>query len=131
MQNEETNQTLDYTNISKVDIPEDYNEGDLAAAEDEEPAAPRNELIILAGRLFRDESKEKPGDKVGKWVYEKWGKSTTSNEFPKLAQRLAKLYIENKTEEEEQTEKLSDLTRAKRDAFEEKKRQAALEAKKT
>ena len=37
----------------------------------------RNELIYIAGRLFRDEKQE--GKKGGQqWVYEKWAKVTTS-----------------------------------------------------
>lgn len=99
----------------------------MADPEAEEPAAPRNELIILVGRLFRDESKEKSSNS-SKWVYEKWGKATTSNEFPNLAKKLASLYVEGRTEQGEQKEKLSDLTRVKLEAFEEKKRLANLEA---
>jgi len=44
-----------------VETPEEYNEGELPDPESEDPPAPRNEMIILAGRLFRDESKEKSG----------------------------------------------------------------------
>merc|ERR1711990_901456 len=57
LQNETTSQTLDYTKIAKVAVPEDYVEGDVEEpAEDEEPKK-RNELIYLAGRVFCDVDK--------------------------------------------------------------------------
>jgi len=34
LQNEQTNQTIDYTKIASIEVPEDYNEGEVVA-EDE------------------------------------------------------------------------------------------------
>jgi len=51
--------------------------------------------------------------------------------LPDLSKRLATLYVEGKTEQGEQKEKLSELLRSKAEAFEEKKRLAQIEANKT
>jgi len=74
LQNETTNQTLDYTMIRKIDLPEDYNEGNV---EEEDPSIDpeerkiRNELVYLAGRIYCEVDK-KTGNR--KWIYEKWNK---------------------------------------------------------
>jgi hypothetical protein len=91
LQNEQTNQTIDYTKIASVEVPEDYNEGEAPAAdEDDADAEPvkRNELVYVVGRLYRDEAmeKRKPG---AKWVYEKWSRVTTSEMFEDIASELA------------------------------------------
>lgn len=70
LQNEATSQTLDYTKIRKIPLPEEYNEGspEDEGADDEEPKT-RNELIYIAGRIFCEED-----PKTGKreWIYEKY-----------------------------------------------------------
>ena len=63
LSNEETNQTLDYSLIKKVEIPDDFNP--VIVDEDNEEAPPkRNELIYLHGRLYLDSK--------GKWVFESY-----------------------------------------------------------
>jgi hypothetical protein len=78
-QNEETSQTLDYTKIKKMEAqaPEGY-EGEGAEGEEaeEDPetgepiSKPRNELITIAGRVYREESTTEEGQ--FKWIYERW-----------------------------------------------------------
>ena len=59
LSNEETNQTLDYCMLKKVELPEDYQE--LIPNEDDEEAPPfRNTLTYIAGALFLDASRGTP-----------------------------------------------------------------------
>ena len=98
LQNEDTNQSLDYEYVRKVNLPEGWEEEAEAAGEGEEGEEagaeeagkkPRNELIYLAGRLFREEIPEGKAGADGrgsprsprgqhKWVYERWNKAITS-----------------------------------------------------
>ena len=62
IQNEDTNQTLDYTKVNDVDISETGFDpaGENAAGEDEEDevqTGERNELIYIAGRIYLDAPK--------------------------------------------------------------------------
>jgi hypothetical protein len=64
--NEETNQTIDYNMINKIDKPEEYQE--YIQNEDDEEAAPvRNELTYLHGILYLE-----AGDTGNKWVFESY-----------------------------------------------------------
>jgi hypothetical protein len=80
LQNETTSQTLDYTKVRKIAVPDDYVEGDPADEEAEDPAdrKVRNELIYLAGRLYCEKN-EKTG--ALKWIYEKWNQLVTSDKY--------------------------------------------------
>ncbi len=63
LQNETTGQTIDYTKISNIEIPEDYDEDGLVQEDDEEAnevlsaggSKQRNELIFIAGRVYRED----------------------------------------------------------------------------
>ena len=91
LQNEQTNQTIDFTNIASVEVPEDYAEGEPQAEEDEEAEpATRNELVYIAGRLFRDEELEKKKSGA-KWIYEKLSQVTTTEKFEDVGASLAGL----------------------------------------
>ena len=68
LQNEDTNQSIDYSYVKKIDLPEGYEEDAEAAGGDGEDAEengeesarkPKNQLIYLAGRLFREEIESK------------------------------------------------------------------------
>lgn len=52
LSNEETNQTIDYSLVKKVDLPEDFQEA--IVAEDEEEPAVRNEVTYVHGILYLD-----------------------------------------------------------------------------
>ena len=70
LQNEDTNQSIDYQYVKKVEIPEGFEdeaeaageaeEGEEAAGEESAKKA-RNEVIYLAGRLFREEIDSRAG----------------------------------------------------------------------
>jgi hypothetical protein len=87
---------LDYTKIKKIEAqaPEGY-EGEGAEGEEaeEDPetgelvSKPRNELITIAGRVYREESMTEPGQ--FKWIYERWNKVTTSAQHPDIIGTIA------------------------------------------
>lgn len=100
LQNEDTNQSIDYTYIRKVreaESIEDDAQGGAPADEDNEDgdnkeASARNENIFLAGRIYREEVQNKvkgdPSTKnrrlggVGfRWVYERYNKVVNSAKF--------------------------------------------------
>lgn len=57
-QNEQTSQTLDYSKINKIELPEGFEEtAEDAEDEDGNPKA-RNELIYLAGRVHCEVNKK-------------------------------------------------------------------------
>ena len=106
LQNEDTNQTLDYIYIDKVKKEagiedEDGEEEAEEVDEDEENAPPtKKETIFLAGRLYREDTEIKnkgaPTPKEGetvdnkdkkyktKWIYERWNKIVNTAEYPNL-----------------------------------------------
>lgn len=110
MQNEDTNQTLDYSFVEKVKEEagiEDEEEAEQNEEEEleegEEPL--KKETIFLAGRIYREDTEVKshspqkpvegqdapsaPEVKLNtKWVYERWNKVVNSAEFPDLPQQL-------------------------------------------
>jgi len=87
--NEETNQTLDYSLISKVDKPEDY-QPTFVKEGDEEGTAHPNPLTYLHGRIYLDESNN--------WAFESLKKVFQQKDQPNLVQTLSTLY--GKTMEE-------------------------------
>lgn len=82
VQNETTSQTLDYTKIKKVPLPEGIDE----PVDDED--APSKEVIYLAGRVYCELNKK--GQPV--WIYERLNKTVTSDKYPNIAVTLAELY---------------------------------------
>ena len=75
LSNEETNQTLDYCMINKMELPEEYQE--LIPNEDEEEAPPfRNSLTYIAGAMFLDESRGSPI-----WVFESYKNILQAKDF--------------------------------------------------
>lgn len=81
IQNETTSQTLDYSKIKKVPLPEGLDE----PADDEETV---KEVIYLAGRVYCELNKQ--GQQV--WIYERWNKTVTSDKYPDIAATLAEIY---------------------------------------
>jgi hypothetical protein len=68
---------LDYTKIKKLALPEGFEgEGEeIPDDEDEENGKKtRNELIYIAGRVYREDfnSKNRQAHDKPKWIYEKW-----------------------------------------------------------
>lgn len=108
--NEETNQTLDYCMLSKVELPEDYQE--LIPNEEEEDAPPfRNTLTYIAGALFLDTSSGAP-----RWVFESYKNVLQAKDFrdsdTDAAAQLGEIYARAISEHEEQQKVLADAANA-------------------
>lgn len=55
LQNEDTNQALDYTKINSIDLPEGYDPTEGVGGEDDDDldlTGERNELTYIAGRIY-------------------------------------------------------------------------------
>lgn len=74
LSNEETNQTLDYSLVNKIEKSEEYQAS--FPAEDEEAPPTMNPLSYLHGRLYLDEG--------NKWVFESIKQSFEHKDFPDL-----------------------------------------------
>jgi len=83
---EETNQTVDYREVSKIDLPEGFEED---SAGHEEEASVRKSVTYFAGRIFKPEEH---------WMYESYGHVFTSEQQADLPASLCQLYKETKTE---------------------------------
>ena len=79
LQNEDTNQSLDYEYVKKVDLPEGFVEEtgavDGEAEEEEADQAERNELTYICGRVWLNDEPKTQDEKVKKMKQEKSQKS--------------------------------------------------------
>ena len=85
LNNEDTNQSIDYKKLNTIEKPEGFEE-DAPTEEDPETgeSQPRNELIYVAGRIFMDSSE--------RWVYESYNHVFTSEKYPDIAMTLGSVY---------------------------------------
>lgn len=122
--NEETNQTIDYSLVRKVELPEDYQE--LIPAEDDEDAAPfRNEVTYVHGVLYLDNLSGS-----NRWVFESYKHCFQAKDEADLPARLAGLYASGVAEYTDQQRQLDEAEGALKKGLEEKKQQAMEAAKK-
>ena len=145
LQNEDTNQTLDYSYIDKVKEEngieeEEGDEEKEAEEEDEEEAGVKKETIFLAGRLYREDTIIKqapvvveppkegeeplppPEDKYKtKWVYERWNKVVNSVDYPDIPGMLGELLKNSRNEIRSNKERVKEARAAVLKAAEEKK----------
>jgi hypothetical protein len=84
--NEDTNQTIDYKKIKEIEKPDGFDED--AHVDDETEEKPS--ITYVAGRLFLDKS--------GRWVYESYNHSFTSDRYPDLTETIIDMY--KRSEEE-------------------------------
>ena len=160
LQNEDTNQSLDYTYVRKVELPEGFEEEGEAAGEAEEgeegeenaPKKQKNQVIYLAGRIFK-ETTEKPikqsqspspepdadgrvsprspkVEKEHKWVYERWNKAITSEQFPNIQETLANLHVKAREEISSFDQKVAEAKAAVLAAAEKRRQDLLAAAKK-
>jgi hypothetical protein len=123
-QNEQTSQTLDYSKLSKIELPEGFEEtAEDAEDEDGNPKA-RNELIYLAGRVHCEVNKK---TQAKEWIYEKWNQVVTSDKYPDICKTLTDL---NKAAVDEVAGYEEQIQQAQHKLTEaaEEKRQAAIAA---
>lgn len=118
--NEDTNQTIDYREVSMVELPEGFEEDQPAEEpEDGAPAPPRKELTYFAGRLLRE------GDQ---WLYETFGHVFTSDQYPDLGDFLANIHRDARKEYDGQQEALKNARDALQAKQEEDEKRNALRA---
>ena len=111
LQNEDTNQTIDYSYIEKIKkeagIEDDAEEEAEAVEEEEEDGEAKlvKENIFLAGRIYREDTwttVTKPAEDEGeepveekklttKWIYERWNQVVTNEKFPDVAKTMGEL----------------------------------------
>lgn len=129
LQNEDTNQTLDYSKFSQIRLPEGFED---AAEEEGEEAGQKGELLYIIGRIYcelvhppAEEGQE--SEPYPKWVYEKYSKCVSSARFPDLVDFLANMNSQARTEVADQQKRIE---RAKEELIRiaEEKRQAQLAA---
>lgn len=80
--NEETNQTLDYSLIEKIEKPENYEP--TYQKEDEEGEPLQNPLTYLHGRMYMDEQE--------RWVFESLKQVFQQKDYPEIVSTLTSLY---------------------------------------
>jgi hypothetical protein len=92
LNNEDTNQTLDYTKLKSIEKPEGFEEDPPIEEGLDINEVPRNELIYIAGRIFFDTN--------GRWVYESYNQCMTTEKFgdDPSSQLLAELYQRSENE---------------------------------
>ena len=112
--NEETNQTIDYSLMKKVDPPDEYRE--LIPDEENEDAPPfRNELTYLHGVLYLESA-----GGSNKWVFESYKHCFQATEYKDLAGTLAELYSRAANEYMSQQKQLTEAGSALKRSQEEK-----------
>jgi hypothetical protein len=129
LQNEDTNQTLDYSKFSQIRLPEGFED----AAEDEGEDAPaKGELIYIIGRIYCElvQPPAQEGQEVEpytKWVYEKYNKCVSSARFPDMVDFLSHMNNKARADVLDQQKRIE---KAKEDLIRiaEEKRQAQLAA---
>lgn len=83
LSNEETNQTLDYSLLNKVEKPDEYQP--VVPNEENEDAPPMlNPLTYVHGRLYLNDNKV--------WVFESYKHCFQEKDYPNLVDSLGKLY---------------------------------------
>ncbi len=124
LQNEDTNQTLDYTKFKQIKLPDGFEDQPDASEED---SPNKGELLYIIGRIYCDLVKPDENDKEAqpytKWIYEKFNKCISSARFPDLIESLSQLHCRARTEIVDQQRRIE---RAKEELIRiaEEKRQA-------
>lgn len=70
--NEFTSQTLDYTKIKTLEVPEEFDE--TPPVDEDGVEGPKNELIYISARIYREEIDLRTGKAhaTPKWIYERY-----------------------------------------------------------
>lgn len=94
--NEETNQTIDYSMISKIDKPEEYQE--MIPNEDDEEAPPtRNDLTYLHGILYLEEHEQ-----GNKWVFESLKDAFQAKDHKDISSKIGTIFSKGLSEYQDQ-----------------------------
>jgi hypothetical protein len=96
LSNEETNQTIDYSMVSKIDVPEDYQET-IPNAEDEEAEPIKNELTYIHGILYLEAC-----ESGNKWVFESLKSAFQQKDHGDISSKIGEIYSRGINEAQEQ-----------------------------
>jgi len=100
--NEETNQTIDYSLVKKIDLPDEYQETIPQEDENGEEKEPlRNEVTYVHGVLYLEAQ-------TNKWVFESYKHCYQFKDEKDLAARIADLYTRGVTEYADQHRQLEE-----------------------
>jgi len=116
LNNEETNQTIDYFKIKGIEKPDGFEEDPPLEEGVDINEQPRNEIVYIVGRLFYDES--------GRWVYENFNMCLTTDKFENPVKLLAELFERSESERNFQDKAIKEA-KDKMEALEEERRQMA------
>ena len=107
LSNEETNQTLDYSLIKNMEIPEGYTET-VADPDDEEAPPKTNHLVYCFGVIY-NESVD-PKTKAGNWVFESYKNALTSQDFKfaDVGEQVGQIYSRAVLDAEDQIKQIND-----------------------
>lgn len=118
--NEDTNQTIDYKVIKQIEKPEGFDE-DAPVEEGVDPnEVPRTEVVYVAGRLFFDTN--------NRWVYESYNHCFTTDRYGDPIGLMASIYERSEKELHYQTEAIKTAITTQMQLEEERKQAAAAKA---
>ena len=122
--NEETNQTIDYSMVSKIEKPEEYVE-QIPNEDDDEAPPTRNDLTYLHGILYLEAHEQ-----GNKWVFESFKDSFQAKDHKDIGAKLGEIYARGLSEYNDQKKQLDDANNTLKKSLEDKKLQAIEAAKK-
>ena len=129
LSNEETNQTIDYSLLNKIEIPDGYTE---QVADDENENAPpkTNDLVYVLGVLYCE--KVDPKSKAGTWVFESYKNALQSRDFnfADVGEQIGKMYSRALLDSEEQVKMLDDAGNALKRSMDARRKEEEEKAKK-
>ena len=96
LSNEETNQTIDYSIISKIEKPEEYVES-IPNDDDEDAAPTRNDLTYVHGILYLES-----GEGGNKWVFESLKHAYQAKDFKNISAKISEIYAKANSENNDQ-----------------------------
>lgn len=101
LSNEETNQTIDYSLLNKIEIPEGYTE-QVADEENEDAPPKQNDLVYVLGVIYCE--KVDPKSKAGTWVFESYKNALQSRDFnfADVGEQIGKMYSRALLDSEDQ-----------------------------
>mmetsp|Transcript_16170 Transcript_16170/g.27359 ORF Transcript_16170/g.27359 Transcript_16170/m.27359 type:complete len:330 (+) Transcript_16170:558-1547(+) len=124
--NEDTNQTIDYSLIKNIDLPEDYQEVIPPTDEEDENAqGTLNALTYFHGILYLE---NKNG--VNKWVFESYKHVFQAKDYEDIEKTLGEIYINSFNENQLRESQLNETKNTLKKSIEDKRQQALEAAKK-
>lgn len=120
LSNEETNQTVDYSMINKIEVPESYTPT-VTVGEDDEAQTKDNELVYLMGIIHLEEI-TKAGNT---WVFESYKHAIPSQafDFKDVGEGIGAIYGKAMTNADNQAKQLAECEVAIKKAAEQRRKE--------